>query len=194
MTARLGPAVLVSLALAVCACGSENNPSVTPSETAETFSAVPSAQLTTSAPTAASTPRPATLHTADPDPLPTLQTNMAKWNASGVKNYRYRFTISCLCYFSHLPITMVVHDNELVSMTDTTGAAYTPGPVYDVYFRYATVDLMFQEIEKAAGEQYQLVGANYDAEFGFPVEIYENSTVASDGQSNVVISGFERLP
>jgi Family of unknown function (DUF6174) len=88
---------------------------------------------------------------------------------------------------------MVVHDNELVSMTDTTGAAYTPGSVYNAYFRYATVDLMFQEIEKAAGEQYEVVGATYDADFGFPVEIYENFTGASDGQSNVVISGFEIL-
>jgi hypothetical protein len=122
-----------------------------------------------------------------------LQTNRTKWRAAGIKNYQFQFTISCLCYFSHQPITMVVHDGELVSVTDTAGASYTPGPIYDAFFRYATVDLMFQEIERTAGEQYEVVGASYDAQYGFPAEIYENSAGHSDGQSNVVISGFEVL-
>jgi Family of unknown function (DUF6174) len=123
-----------------------------------------------------------------------LQTNRAKWNAHGVKNYRFQFSISCFCLFGHLPITMVVRNGESASMTDSSEALITPGPEYDLFNRYSTVEGMFQEIEKAAGEQYHVVGANYDTEYGFPVEIYENSTVASDGQSNVVVSGFERLP
>jgi hypothetical protein len=88
---------------------------------------------------------------------------------------------------------MVVRNGESVSITDTTGAPVTPGPTYDDFSRYSTVERMFQQIDTELPEASGVV-VTYDEQHGFPTEIligaYGHGT---DSGSNVTISQFEVL-
>lgn len=189
---------LASLAVTMTDCGSDDNAS------SATATATPTPHLTsTRSPPINPTSSPPTI-TTQPTPIGTptyspaelsaaLETNRAKWNAAGIKSYQFQFTISCFCGFPGLPITMVVHNSELVSMTDSSGALVTAGPAYDVFQPYSTVERMFQRTETDIHEASGVV-VTYDDQYGFPIEILVGSRgMVTDSGSAVGISQFEIL-
>lgn len=167
MVARIGCVVgLVAITLTVSACDSEDdepNTTAAPSITAQAVSATPT--VNAHANTARYIPEPTFVHTPPPELLAELDLNRAKWDSAGIENYRYNYTIACYCGYQGLPITMVVRDGELESMTNSDGVLLTPGYPYDLFYRHSSMELVFQAVEDDIRHAFGVV-VTYDAEYG----------------------------
>jgi Family of unknown function (DUF6174) len=193
--AKLAPAAFVGLALAIGACSSDSQQTATPTA-APTRPPSPyaSPSPTRTTPAVTFTPYP----TYHPTTTPThdeiareLAENRAKWEASGITDYQYGFTLRCFCFFENQPTKMVVRKSNLTSMTDTNSAPVTPGATLDEFTSYSMIDLVFQQIESQLPQSTGVV-VNYDERFGFPTEISIGAYgYGTDSSSYVTITNFE---
>lgn len=187
MRAVLSSAAIVSFLAAVVACGSSSTP--VPSTSAPPSGGAPTATETLST----NSPQPSATLAIDSATLSALQLNRTKWEGAGIENYEYQEKIDCFCTLYHPPLTIVVHGGELYSMTNSTGVAMTPGTWYDRYGSWATVEGLFQQIEKEATTDYRSVSVPYDPNDGFPTSFSADTFAASDALRVVTISNFRVL-
>jgi hypothetical protein len=119
-----------------------------------------------------------------------LEANRAKWSSSGIRNYQFDFTLACFCGFTDMPITIVVQDGEMQSMTYASGAPVPAGVDYDAFFRLSTIERNFKELEADILGDWS-VDVTYDPDLGFPNKI--NTSGAPDAGSQVTIAAFKVL-
>jgi len=166
-------AAVVSVMSALSACGSGSHiethtPSVTPSESAPGG------------------------HTPNPVDLSLLQSNREKWAASEVADYQFGFSMTCFCPQTNQPATILVRDNHLVSVSDSSGTPLTTGYLLDTSKPYSTADRIFAEIENllSSADQVTVVYAGN----GFPTRIAADPIEdAVDDEFTVTISDFQAL-
>ena len=123
--------------------------------------------------------------------------NHQKWNDANIQHYRFELSIGCFCPFrDQMPITVEVLNGKVVSMTGKDGKLVeATDPNYEYFASYATIDLLFSELEKDLGGKADEVTVTYDPTYGFPatvtIDFIKN---AADDELYLSAKGFEKLP
>jgi hypothetical protein len=115
-----------------------------------------------------------------------FQSARALWQSHAVANYDYTLRRECFCPMEVTqPMRVQVRGGAVTSATSVaTGAAIDVQHV-------KTVDQIFSEIEGTLSNG-KVLGASYDATFGFPVEARLDRIVnAIDDEGNYFISDFQ---
>lgn len=102
-----------------------------------------------------------------------LDAARARWRAAALVAYEYGYHKFCECHRESPPETTVtVRDGSVTGVRHRPAGSTTDVPAADKNFEYYwTVDGLFGAIESALARGVQ-VRAAYDAELGFPREIY----------------------
>lgn len=117
-----------------------------------------------------------------------------KWQDAGISHYRFKVAIGCFCIFTQdMPLIIEVQDGEVVSMEYQSGNEIDPSNL-ELFNRYATVDAIFVELEKALVDA-DSVTVEYDETYGFPTQVsIDFDQQAADEEIYLTISDFEVLP
>lgn len=117
-----------------------------------------------------------------------------KWQDAGISHYRFNLNISCFCIFTQdMPLIIEVQDGEVVSMEYQSGKEIDPSNL-EMFERYATIDRIFAELEKALVEA-DSVTVEYDETHGFPTQVsIDLDQQLADEEIYLTISDFEDLP
>jgi hypothetical protein len=128
-------------------------------------------------------------------PTSEFESNLQKWEKADVSHYRYELFISCFCIFvENMPLVVEVKDGEVVSMAFKNGAEINPD-FSELFGRFATMDLIFAELESGLSGEADEVTVTYDETFGFPADIwldYDQQT--ADEELGLTVTAFEALP
>jgi hypothetical protein len=118
-----------------------------------------------------------------------------KWQEADVSHYRFHLNLSCFCAFAeNMPLVIEVQDGEVVSMGYQNG-----NEIEDVnlefFQQYATLERIFEELEKALDGEADQVTVTYHEPNGNPtpadIDFVEQ---ANDDELSITISYFEVLP
>lgn len=117
-----------------------------------------------------------------------------QWQDAGISHYRFHLNISCFCIFTQdMPLIIEVQDGEVVSMEYQSGNEIDPGNL-ELFNRYATIDRVFSELEKAIVEA-DSVTVEYDETYGFPTQVsIDFDQQVADEEIYLTLSDFEALP
>lgn len=122
--------------------------------------------------------------------------NRDKWQQAGITSYRYTLLMSCFCVFMEkMPLTIEVRNGETVSITYTDGTPVaSDDPNFEHFARYATIDLIFADLETNLNGGADEVIVSYDAAYGYPAQIdIDYIKDAIDDELSLTISNFEVL-
>lgn len=126
---------------------------------------------------------------ANPKPLE----GRARWEAQGIRDYRFVLERVCFC-LARGPVVIEVRDGQVVSIVDAvTGEAESDGfALAEIYGEVSTIDALFDVIDGA--EDAEVVTVSYDAELGYPTEIYiDESFLMADEEMRYLVSDFALL-
>jgi hypothetical protein len=128
-------------------------------------------------------------------PKSDLERAREKWQDANISHYRFSVHVGCFCVFTeNMPLVIEVNNGEVVSMEYHNGNEIDPGSL-ELFQRYATVDKLFEEIEKDQNGEADKVTVEYDATYGFPTKVeIDFVEQAIDDEVYLSISGFEALP
>lgn len=121
--------------------------------------------------------------------------NKEKWENAKISHYRYHLFISCFCIFvENMPLVIEVQNGEVVSMEFQNGKEIDPS-LLELFNKYATIDLLFAELEAGLSGAADEVTVKYDPTYGFPTEAtIDVVKEATDDELYLTISNFEELP
>jgi len=124
-----------------------------------------------------------------------LSRNQQKWRDAGASHYRFSLFIGCFCPFSQdMPLIIEVENDQVVSLESQIGTTIDPMN-REKYERYATIDLIFAEVERSVNGEADEVTAAYDSKYGFPAQVtIDYIKNAVDDEVTLSISAFEALP
>ena len=130
-----------------------------------------------------------------PTPSSDFDRAQQKWQDANISHYRFKLSISCFCVFTQdMPLVIEVQDGEVVSMEYQSGNEIDAANL-ELFQRYATIDRIFEELEKALGGDADEVTVTYDETYGFPAQANINFDLqAADEEIYLTISEFEALP
>lgn len=99
--------------------------------------------------------------------LSALENQRARWEESGVVDYRFDYRERCVCGQSAmLRATIEVRDGRVTSVSDT-GAP----PGTEPLTAFPTIDDLFDRIEEAIRDEAAALSVSYDPVLGYPTEI-----------------------
>lgn len=99
--------------------------------------------------------------------LSALENQRARWEESGVLDYRFQYRELCVCGQSAMrQATIEVRGGEVVSITGTGAPEGTESPA-----DFPTIDDLFDRIEDAIRDEAAALSVSYDPELGYPTEI-----------------------
>lgn len=118
-----------------------------------------------------------------------------KWQEADVSHYRFNLNLSCFCAFAeNMPLIIEVRDGEVVSMEYQNGNEIENTNL-EFFQQYATIERIFEELEKALGGEADQVTITYDETYGFPTQAdIDFVEQAIDDELYLTISDFEALP
>ena len=119
--------------------------------------------------------------------------NLSKWKEANVSHYRFELGVTCFCPVSgEMPVTVEVVNNEVVSITSPTGAAFdATHPMYPTVEAYTTIDRIFAQL-KSESEKADKVETLYDPTFGFPSSIvFDYAIDATDDELYISVENLE---
>jgi hypothetical protein len=123
-----------------------------------------------------------------------LEQNRALWERQEAQNYSFDLSILCFCpYGGQMPLSIVVRDGEVVSLTTADGS--DAGPSLEYYSQADTIEELFDIIESAQGGGADEIKVQYDPEYGYPVSIdIDNIKEAIDDEISYQVANLEFLP
>lgn len=118
-----------------------------------------------------------------------------KWQQADVSHYRFNLNLSCFCAFAQdMPLVIEVQDGEVVSMEYQSGNEIDATSL-EFFQQYATIERIFEKLEKALGGEADAVTVTWDEIYGFPIQAdIDFVELAIDDELYLTISGFEVLP
>jgi hypothetical protein len=119
----------------------------------------------------------------------------ALWESQGITSYRFAVSRNCFCLVRG-PVVIEVRDGKMVSIVDVeTGKSVVDGfALSEIFAEAATIDLLFERIERAEAEGAALVRVSFDEMYGYPTEIYiDESELMADEEIGYTVSEFEIL-
>jgi len=123
--------------------------------------------------------------------------NQQKWEDANITHYRFDVNISCFCAFrDQMPLTIEVRDGQVVSLTNVNGdQVLDTDPNYQFFAPYATLDLLFSELDAAQNGKADKVTVTYDETYGFPKDLtIDFVEEATDDELYLTVTNFEPLP
>ncbi len=124
-----------------------------------------------------------------------IQRNQQKWQDAGISHYRYNLFVGCFCVFNEdMPLAIEVQDGKVVSMKYQSGKEVEASN-HELFDRYATIDLIFSELEADINGKADEVTVTYDPTYGFPAKVnIDFIKKAVDDEVALTVSNFEKLP
>jgi hypothetical protein len=124
-----------------------------------------------------------------------VERNLEKWQDANISHYRFNLHISCFCAFvQDMPLVIEVMDGKVVSMEYQSGKAIE-GMNRELFDKFATIDLLFAELEADLAGAADKVTVTYDPTYGFPVDMtIDYIEEAIDDELYLTVSDFEPLP
>ena len=124
-----------------------------------------------------------------------VEQNRQKWQDQGISHYRFHLNIGCFCVFSQdMPLIIEVQDGKVVAMQYQSGNEIN-AENRELFKKYETIDLIFDEIEAGLNGAAAQVTAKYDPTYGFPTEAtIDVAKEIADDELYLTISDFEALP
>jgi hypothetical protein len=121
--------------------------------------------------------------------------NQKLWRDSNITHYRFELFVGCFCVFTeNMPLIIEVKDGEVVSTAFKNGAEINPD-FSELFGRFATMDLIFAELEAGLEGKAEKVEVQYDETYGFPTDIWFDYLLeAADDELGLTVSNFEVLP
>lgn len=118
-----------------------------------------------------------------------------KWQEADISHYRFNLFIGCFCIFTQdMPLIIEVQNGEVVSMQYQSGNEIDATNL-EFFQSYATIDRIFDELEKNLGGEADEVTVTYDETYGFPTEVsIDFIQEAADDELYLTLSEFEALP
>lgn len=118
-----------------------------------------------------------------------------KWQDANISHYRFNLFVGCFCVFTQdMPLIIEVKDGEVVSMEYQSGNEIDATNL-EYFQRFATLDKIFEELEKDLSGEADNVTVTYDETYGFPTEVsIDFIQEAADDELYLTISEFEALP
>lgn len=103
------------------------------------------------------------------------------WNALGITNYSFVYTVSCFCGFNGPnPALITVRDGVVTKVDPAPGGAVVPitGPIA----AYPTIDSLFAIAARAKAQNPAIFNITYDQTYHFPktIEVDPVERVADD--------------
>lgn len=99
--------------------------------------------------------------------LSALENQRARWEDSGVVDYRFDYRERCVCGQSAMRrATIEVRGGQVASVSDT-GAP----PGTEAITAFPTIDDLFDRIEEAIRDEAAALSVSYDPDLGYPTEI-----------------------
>ena len=123
--------------------------------------------------------------------------NQQKWEDANITHYRFDVNISCFCAFrDQMPLTIEVRDGQVVSLANVNGdQVLDTDPNYQFFAPYATLDLLFSELDAALNGKADKVTVTYDETYGFPKDVtIDFVEEATDDELYLTVTNFEPLP
>lgn len=96
----------------------------------------------------------------------------ARWEEVRTENYRYEFRWSCYCTRRDSVEVTVRGDSVARVRNLATGIVYEGASGMEMMEMYETIDSLFDLIDEAETGGAHKVVATYDADKGFPVDVY----------------------
>jgi hypothetical protein len=123
-----------------------------------------------------------------------LSSARSRWEAANINHYSYRLSIGCFCAFTQrMPLTIEVKDGQVQSMSYQDGSPVTEEDRL-TFAPYQTIDSLFDFTSAAIGTA-DSVTAEYDAMYGYPVNVYiDRAKNAADDEMSLAVSDFKPLP
>lgn len=91
-----------------------------------------------------------------------------------------------------MPLSVEVRDGQVVAMVDQQGQPVTE--FQDSFLPYASIDKLFDTLEKAQNGGADKVTVEYDSQRGYPSSIYiDYIEQAADDEMSFTVSGLEVL-
>ncbi len=124
-----------------------------------------------------------------------IQRNQQKWQDSGILHYRYNLFVGCFCGFNEdMPLVVEVQNGKVVSMKYQNGKEVEASN-HELFDQYATIDLIFSELEADINGKADEVTVAYDPTYGFPAKVnIDFIKKAVDDEVALTVSNFEELP
>ena len=99
-----------------------------------------------------------------------LEANRARWAASGIDVYRYRFRWECFCVSDDVRVVdITVAGGTVMSVTD----AETREPLSaQAAARYRTIDGLFDFVRESIDYPAESIHADFDSNLGYPSMAY----------------------
>jgi hypothetical protein len=118
-----------------------------------------------------------------------------KWQEASISHYRFNLNLSCFCAFAeNMPLVLEVQEGEVVSMEYQNGNEIEVTNL-EFFQQYATIERIFEQLEKALGGEADEVTVTYDETYGFPTQAdIDFVEQAIDDELYLTISDFEVLP
>jgi hypothetical protein len=119
----------------------------------------------------------------------------ARWQSAALASYEYGYHKYCECHRESPPETVVtVRDGSVTAVRHRPAGSTTEVPAADKNFEYYwTIDGLFRLIESALERGVQ-VRTVYDAELGFPREVYIDYDADFIGDElDLRVTGVRRL-
>jgi len=123
--------------------------------------------------------------------------NQQKWEDANITHYRFELNISCFCAFrDQMPLTIEVQDGQVTSLAAVDGTqVLDTDPNYEFFAPYATIGLLFSELDADLNGKADKVTVTYDETYGFPKDItIDFVEEATDDELYLTVSNFEALP
>lgn len=118
-----------------------------------------------------------------------LRTAREKWEKAGFENYTFHFRWQCFCIQEYVSLVELnVEGGKVVSGSYVEGGGDL-GP--DRLADYMPVDQLFDLIQEAVDRDAHSVRAEYDPDYGYPVDVYiDYDEMIADEEKGFTIEKF----
>jgi hypothetical protein len=123
-----------------------------------------------------------------------LTSDHAKWEEQNARHYRFDLSIGCFCpFFEEMPLSIEVRDGKAVSIKTNQGEDASPANM-EIYVQYASVEKLFQTIERAQNGDADEILVEYDPTYGYPTQIsIDYIKSALDDEMYFTVTNLEML-
>ncbi len=102
-------------------------------------------------------------------PVPTDIRNARNlWEKSVFENYLFDFRQDCNCIYGGMPLTVLVINNKIESITDSNNVSIDSTD----YKWFYTIDGLFDRLEALSREHTEKFDYTFDTDYGYPRSVY----------------------
>lgn len=123
-------------------------------------------------------------------PLPAeIRNARTLWEQSAFETYLFDFRQDCNCIYGGMPLTVLVINNKIESITDSNNVSIDSTE----YKWFYTIDGLFDRLEALSREHPEKFDYTFDVHYGYPRSIYvDPSLQLADDEFGYTIGNLRR--